>query len=98
MNTSEIIAEVRQAAEKFPEKIAVIAGEQQISYSELIRRAQSAGAYVAKQAAGENDLDPLINIAFIRIRNIFERPFQFSAFFTDRDHIQCKSWKHLYVF
>jgi long-chain acyl-CoA synthetase len=54
MNTSEIIAEVRQAAEKFPEKVALIAGEQQISYSELIRRAQSAGAYVAKQAAGEN--------------------------------------------
>ena len=51
MNTSEIIAEVRQAAEKLPEKVALIAGEQQVSYSELIRRAQSAGAYIAQQAA-----------------------------------------------
>src|SRR5664279_4235598 len=54
MSTSAIVAAVRQAAEKFPEKIAVIAGEQQVSYSELIRRAQSAGAHIAKQAEGEN--------------------------------------------
>src|ERR1035438_7840636 len=54
MSTSEIVAEVRQAAEKFPEKVAVIAGEQPVIYSELIRRAQSAGAHIAQQAAGEN--------------------------------------------
>ena len=54
MNTSAIVAAVREAAEKFPEKVALIAGEQQVSYSELIRRAQSAGAHIAQQAAGEN--------------------------------------------
>ena len=54
MSTSAIVAAVRQAAEKFPEKVALIAGEQQVSYSELIRRAQSAGAHIAKQAEGEN--------------------------------------------
>jgi len=54
MNTSAIVAEVRQVAEKFPEKVALIAGEQQVSYSELIRRSQSTGGHIATQAAGEN--------------------------------------------
>ena len=54
MNTSAIVAAVREASEKFPEKVALIAGEQQVRYSELMRRAQSAGAYIAHQATGEN--------------------------------------------
>ena len=54
MSTSAIVAAVRESAEKFPDKPALIAGEQQISYSELIRRAQSAGARIAQQATGDN--------------------------------------------
>ncbi len=53
MSTSAIVAEVRESAEKFPDKPALVAGEQQIGYSELIRRAQSAAAHIAHQAAGD---------------------------------------------
>jgi long-chain acyl-CoA synthetase len=54
MSTSAIVTAVREAADKSPDKVALIAGEQQVSYSELIRRAQSAGAHIAQHAAGEN--------------------------------------------
>src|SRR5664279_4740 len=54
MNTSAIVAAVREVAGKFSDKVALIAGEQPISYSELVRRAQSAGAHIAQQAAGES--------------------------------------------
>lgn len=33
---------------------ALIAGEQQVSYAQLIRQAQSAGAHIAERAAGSN--------------------------------------------
>src|SRR5271166_598307 len=54
MDPSAIVAAVREAAEKFPEKIALMAAEQQLTYSDLIGRAQSAGAYIAQRAAGDN--------------------------------------------
>jgi len=54
MNSSAIVAAVREVAETFPAKTALIAGQQQISYAELLRRAQAAGAHIAQQAAGEN--------------------------------------------
>src|SRR5271154_1042150 len=54
MDPSAIVAAVRKAAEKLPEKPALIAGEQQVSYSELIRRSQSAGAHIAQHASGES--------------------------------------------
>src|SRR5215469_4158202 len=54
MNVSKIVAAVRESAERYPDKTALIAGEQQITYAELIRQAQSAGAQIAKQATGAN--------------------------------------------
>ncbi len=54
METSAIVAAVQDAAEKFPQKVALIAGEQQLTYSELIQRSQSAGAHIAQHATGEN--------------------------------------------
>lgn len=54
MHTSEIVAAVRDSAAKFPNKAALIAGDQQVSYSELLRRAQSAAAHIAQQAGGDN--------------------------------------------
>ena len=52
MSISAIVTAVRASAERFPEKAALIAGEQQISYSELIRRSQSAASHIAQHAAG----------------------------------------------
>src|SRR5271167_2866405 len=54
MNSSAIVAAVRESARRYPEKAALIAGEQQVSYSELLRRVQSASAHIAQQAAGDN--------------------------------------------
>jgi long-chain acyl-CoA synthetase len=53
MKSSAIVAAVLEAAEKFPGRAALIAGEEEVKYSELVRRTKSAGALVAKQAAGE---------------------------------------------
>jgi long-chain acyl-CoA synthetase len=54
MEPSAIVAAVRETAAKVPAKIALIAGEQQLTYAELIRQAQSAGAHMAQQADGDN--------------------------------------------
>ena len=54
MKTSAILAAVRRAADEFRDRPALIAGEQHITYSELIGRSQSAGAHVAQHAAGDN--------------------------------------------
>jgi long-chain acyl-CoA synthetase len=54
MNTSAIVAAVRYSAAKFPGKAALIAGDQPICYSQLLRRTQSAAAHIAKQASGDN--------------------------------------------
>jgi long-chain acyl-CoA synthetase len=54
MKTSAILAAVRRSADEFRDKPALIAGEQHVTYSELIRRSQSAGAHIAQHAAGDN--------------------------------------------
>jgi long-chain acyl-CoA synthetase len=54
MHPSAIVTAVLEAAAKYPEKPALIAGEDAIKFSELIRRAQAAAARIAQQAAGEN--------------------------------------------
>jgi long-chain acyl-CoA synthetase len=54
MSSSAIVAAVRASAAKYPEKIALIFAGQQITYAELVRRAQSAGAQIAREAAGES--------------------------------------------
>jgi len=54
MNSSALVAAVRESARRYPEKAALIAGEQQVSYSELLRRVQSASAHIAQQATGKN--------------------------------------------
>jgi long-chain acyl-CoA synthetase len=54
MTSSTIVAAIRTTAERLPDKAAVIAGEQQISYSELIRRSHSAAAHIAQHASGTN--------------------------------------------
>ncbi len=53
MDTSIIVAAVRQSAARYSDKAALIAGEQQVSYQELIRRAQSAAALISQQATDE---------------------------------------------
>ena len=52
MTSSTIVAAIRTTAERLPDKAALIAGEQQISYSELIRRSHSAAAHIAQHASG----------------------------------------------
>ena len=54
METSAIVSAVRAMADRYPTRRAVIAGDEEISYSELVRRAQSAAAYIAANAAGDN--------------------------------------------
>ena len=54
MTSSTIVAAIRTTAERLPDKAALIAGEQQISYSELIRRSHSAAAHIAQHASGTN--------------------------------------------
>jgi long-chain acyl-CoA synthetase len=54
MSTSAIVAAVQQAAKQYSERVALIAGEDEISYAELVRRAQSAAAHISQHAAGDN--------------------------------------------
>lgn len=54
MKTSTIIGAVGAAAERYADRTALIGGEEKISYAELVRRTQSAAAYIAQQSAGEN--------------------------------------------
>src|SRR6516162_4173564 len=54
MTSSTIVAAIRATAERLPDKAALIAGEQRISYSELIRRSHSAAAHIAQHASGTN--------------------------------------------
>ena len=51
---SAIVAAVQKSAERYPERAALVAGEQQLNYSELMRRAQSAASHIAEEAAGDN--------------------------------------------
>ena len=54
MSTSAIVEAVLRAAERFPDRAALIAGAEQISYTELVRRAQSAAAHIAAQSPADN--------------------------------------------
>jgi long-chain acyl-CoA synthetase len=54
MGTSAIVAAVLKSAERYADRTALICGEDNLSYSELVRRAQSAAAHIAKLAPGEN--------------------------------------------
>ena len=54
MDTSVIVAAVQKSADRYPKTAALIAGEQQLNYSELMRRAQSAASHIAEEAAGDN--------------------------------------------
>ena len=54
MGTSAIVAAVLKSAERYADRTALICGEDKLSYSELVRRAQSAAAHIAKLAPGEN--------------------------------------------
>ncbi len=54
MNTSAILAAVLKSAERYADRTALICGEDKFSYSELVRRAQSAAAHIAKLAPGDN--------------------------------------------
>src|SRR5271165_4739448 len=54
MSTSSIVAAVRASAERHPEKSALIFGDRQTTYAELIRQAQSAAAQIARQATGDS--------------------------------------------
>lgn len=54
MSRSAIVAAVLKAAGRYPSRAALIAGAEQISYTELVSRAQSAAAYIAEQAPDDN--------------------------------------------
>ncbi len=54
MSTSAILAAVLKSAERYADRIALICGEEKVSYSELVRRTQAAAAHIAKSAPGEN--------------------------------------------
>ncbi len=54
MSTSAILAAVLKSAERYADRTALICGEDKLSYSELVRRAQSAAAHIAKLAPGES--------------------------------------------
>lgn len=54
MSTSAVVAAVQSAAKNTPDKVALIAGEEQITYSELIQKAESAAASVAAHSSGDN--------------------------------------------
>jgi len=53
MPESAIVAAVRRAAARVPDRPALIAGETRISYAELERRAAAAAAAVADKARGD---------------------------------------------
>ena len=50
----QYVAAVLKSAERYADRTALICGEDKLSYSELVRRAQSAAAHIAKLAPGEN--------------------------------------------
>ena len=54
MGTSAIVGAVLKSAERYAERTALIGGEDKLSYSELLRRSQSAAACIARLAPGEN--------------------------------------------
>src|SRR6516165_4651404 len=54
MDTSILVATVQESAERYPERAALIAGEQRLSYSELMRQSQSAALHIAQETAGDN--------------------------------------------
>lgn len=54
MSTSAIVAAVLKSAERYANRVALVGGEEQVSYSELVRRSQSAAATIARLAPGEN--------------------------------------------
>jgi long-chain acyl-CoA synthetase len=54
MSTSAIVAAFLSAAERFPEKSALIAGDQPLTYSELVRRTESAAEFISANASGES--------------------------------------------
>src|SRR5580658_6325312 len=54
MSTSAIVDAVCRAAQRFPDRAALIAGAEQISYKELVRRAQSAAGHIAAQSPDDN--------------------------------------------
>jgi long-chain acyl-CoA synthetase len=53
MSASSIVAAVCASADRHPGKTAIIFGEQETSYVELIRRSQSAASHIAQAATGE---------------------------------------------
>src|SRR3970282_811389 len=53
MPESAIVAAVRQAAARVPDRPALVAGETRISHAELERRAAAAAAAVAEKARGD---------------------------------------------
>ncbi len=54
MSPSAIVGAVRKAAERYPDRAALIAGAEQVSFAELVRRTQSAAASVARQVPDDN--------------------------------------------
>ena len=54
MSTSAIVEAVLRAAERYPDRPSLIAGAEQISYTEMVRRAQSAAAHIARQSPDDN--------------------------------------------
>ena len=52
MSTSAIVAAVLAAAERYPERNALTAGEESCTYSELVRRTQSAAALIRAKVDG----------------------------------------------
>ena len=54
MSSSAIVAAVCETAAKLPQKTALVAADQHVSYAELVRRAQSAAAHIAQLATGES--------------------------------------------
>lgn len=54
MSPSAIVRAVLKAAERYPDRAALIAGAEQLSFAELVRRAQSAAASIARQAPDDN--------------------------------------------
>lgn len=53
MATSEIVAAVQYVASRYAERTALIGSEEEVSYAELVRRAQSAAALIGRNASGE---------------------------------------------
>ena len=49
-----LLRAVLKAAERYPDRAALIAGAEQLSFAELVRRAQSAAASIARQAPDDN--------------------------------------------